>query len=59
MTPIPQKPGLYRKTLLLFQVGQIFQVISGLAGGFGMAVYYDWKVGLVSNAFVPVLITGK
>jgi len=40
------------------KVGQIFQVISGLAGGFGMAVYYDWKVGLVSNAFVPVLITG-
>jgi ATP-binding cassette subfamily B (MDR/TAP) protein 1 len=40
------------------KVGQIFQVISALAGGFGMSMFYDWKIGLVANAFVPILVIG-
>ena len=40
------------------KIGQIFQSISALAAGFGMSMYYNWKVGLVGNAFVPVLVIG-
>ena len=40
------------------KTGQICQSISGLLAGLGLALYYNWKVGLVSNAFVPLIVIG-
>ena len=40
------------------KTGQICQSIAGLFGGLGLSLYYNWKVGLVSNAFVPIIVVG-
>ena len=40
------------------KIGQICQSVSALACGLGLSLYYNWKVGLVSNAFVPILVVG-
>jgi len=40
------------------KVGQIFQAAAALLSGVGLSMYYCWQVGLVSNAFVPVLVVG-
>ena len=40
------------------KIGQICQSISALVCGLGLSLYYNWKVGLVSNAFVPILVVG-
>lgn len=38
------------------KIGQIAQSVSALLSGLGLSLYYNWKVGLVSNAFVPPLV---
>jgi ABC-type multidrug transport system fused ATPase/permease subunit len=40
------------------KVGQIMQGIATLFCSLGLALYYNWKVGLVSFAFIPLLIVG-
>ena len=40
------------------KIGQIMQGISTIIFSFGLAMYYNWKVGLVSFVFIPLLILG-
>ena len=40
------------------KVGQIMQGLATLFCSLGLGLYYNWKVGLVSFAFIPLLIVG-
>ena len=40
------------------KIGQITQGVATIIFSFALAMHYNWKVGLVSFAFIPVLIVG-
>ncbi len=40
------------------KIGQIMQGLTTIIFSFALAMHYDWKVGLVSFAFIPLLIAG-
>ena len=40
------------------KVGQIFQSVAGIVSGMAVALFFNWKIGLVANAFVPILVVG-
>ena len=40
------------------KVGQIFQSVAAIISGMAVAIFFNWKIGLVANAFVPILVVG-
>ena len=40
------------------KVGQIFQSVAAIVSGMAVAIFFNWKIGLVANAFVPILVVG-
>jgi ABC-type multidrug transport system fused ATPase/permease subunit len=40
------------------KIGQIMQGVTTIVFSFALALHYNWKVGLVSFAFIPLLIVG-
>jgi ATP-binding cassette subfamily B (MDR/TAP) protein 1 len=41
------------------RVGIVLQSVATIGLGVGLALYYDWRLGLVTMCFTPIILLGQ